>query len=146
MPDGIYLNANNLNGQEMAEKMMEAIRDNEHYYQYFKWREHYSYYAASESADTDPLCTLCSFLNSASKNNQKRVYARFTTWWNDAKDRNVVDDIIVYYNKSNDETIYKSFHNDASHKNTSLKPAVLDESVVNTIANIANELFQHYFN
>lgn len=144
MPDGIYLNANTLSGEEMAEKMMEAIRDKERYYSYFKWHEHYRYYMASESADTDPLCTFCAFLNKASKKNQRRVYARFTDWWNDSKD--IKRDTIVNFSESINKTAYKSFIYDPSVKITNLETVIKDEpSVVQTFVNIVGELFRYYF-
>ncbi|CAH2037198.1 unnamed protein product, partial [Iphiclides podalirius] len=44
MPNGIYLNARDLGAEKLAEKMNELIKDAEQYSQYFRWKDHYSYY------------------------------------------------------------------------------------------------------
>lgn len=140
MPNGIYLNANNLTGEEMAEKMMEAIKDTEIYYDYFKWHGHYSYHIVTDSADTDPLCTFCAFLNDASNRKREQVYARFVKWWNgfDANSKET-GDTIVYYRKSN--TIYNIQSN--TEKTNSYVTGETT-SVVQNVGDFVNNLFSYY--
>lgn len=99
MPAGIYLNGNVLKEEEVADKMMEAIHDKQKYYDYFRWRHYYSYFP-TEGGGSDPLCTLCALLNDESVRNQRRVYARFTQWWNDYRSQTELEDFIVKYEDS----------------------------------------------
>lgn len=83
MPSGSYLNAMILNANELAAKIFESIRNKVKYYDFFRWHSYYSYHMPAESADTDPLCKFCAFLNNASIRYGRRVYERFTQWWNE---------------------------------------------------------------
>lgn len=96
MPDGVYLNANVIGEEEMAMKMNTLIQDKEKYYDYFKWHDYYTYHDATDSADTDPVCAFCAFMNNMTRRSQRRVYARFTQWWNEGSK----DDPLIWYNQS----------------------------------------------
>lgn len=140
MPNGIYLNANNLTGEEMAAKMVEAIRNKEIYYDYFKWHEHYSYHMVTDSADTDPLCSFCAFLNDASSRKRKQVYARFLKWWNGFDEKlDETGDIIVYYRKSDMMYIHSDADEISSHE------TAVTATVVQSVGDFVNNLFNYYF-
>lgn len=99
MPKGIYLNGNTMSEEEVAEKMNDAIKKKEIYYDYFRWHQYYNY-STAEGTDADPLCNFCAMLNDQSVRNQRRVYARFNKWWNEYRSLNDEDDIIVKYEDS----------------------------------------------
>lgn len=146
MPDGIYLNANNLTGVQLAEKMDESIKDKEKYYEYFKWHGHYSYHAVTDSADTDPLCTFCAFLNVKPNEERKQVYARFVKWWNGFDSKvDATEDIIMYFNNSH--TIFKSVL-----KSTTKEPhqpiivQSVTPSIVDGVGDFVSNLLKFYFN
>lgn len=83
MPTGSYLNAFILNAGDLAREISDSIKSKDKYYNFFKWHSYYSYHPPAESADTDPLCKFCAFLNNASTRHRRRVYERFTQWWNE---------------------------------------------------------------
>lgn len=133
MPDGIYLNANVLEEEEMARKMNELIRDKEKYYDYFKWHRYYSYYDATDSADTDPGCAFCAFMNNKTKRSERRVYARFTQWWNDGSK----DDPIIWYDRSvPDEKAFYIVRPNAKSVTT---------SVLQSVGEFVDKLYNFYF-
>lgn len=100
MPDGIYINGNMLTEDQVAQKIREAIRDKQKYYDYFRWHQYYTYHFTAESGDSDPLCAFCAFLNNESNRNRRRVYARFNKWWNEDGNHRGLGDIIVNYDDS----------------------------------------------
>lgn len=134
MPDGIYLNAKALGQEQLAWKMNELIKDKEKYYDYFRWHEHYSYHHASESADTDPLCAFCAFLNDVNKRSERQVYARFSLWWNE----NLQDNAVVRY--ENSDPAYKAFY--IKYGNTNPLTTV---SVLQNVGQFAGQLYNYYF-
>ncbi|CAK1596381.1 unnamed protein product [Parnassius mnemosyne] len=81
MPDGIYLNARDLGAQKLAEKMNELINDPEKYAEYFRWKDHYSYYRRFESLETDDYCRFCSILNEVDLVKKITTYENFRQWW-----------------------------------------------------------------
>lgn len=80
MPEGIYLDANVLTPDKMAEKMNEIINDNNKYYEFFKWHDHYSFHFSGEDRYSREVCRLCAFLN----DNKKRIgiLENIADWWN----------------------------------------------------------------
>lgn len=99
MPDGIYLNGNNLSEDKVAEAMNEAIQDKKKYYDYFRWRRYYTYHPI-HGGDTDPLCEFCAYLNAESVRNKRRVYARVDKWWNEYRTERSTEGLIVDFEES----------------------------------------------
>ncbi|KAJ0177336.1 hypothetical protein K1T71_007345 [Dendrolimus kikuchii] len=81
MPDGIYLNAKQMNVKDLAMRMHELIQSPEEYAQYFKWKNHYSYHRKVESPETDEYCLFCTILNDEEKVKKTTVYEDFQSWW-----------------------------------------------------------------
>lgn len=81
MPDGIYLNARDLGPEKLAKKMNELINDPEKYAEYFRWRDHYSYYRRFESLETDDYCSFCTILNREDLVKKTTIYQNFRHWW-----------------------------------------------------------------
>lgn len=111
MPIFSYLNGVILNADEIARKVFESIKYKDKYYDFFQWHNYYSYHTPAESADTDPLCKFCAFLNNASTRSSRRVYERFTQWWNEFEHKkNMVikpSPIEVYgYSDTNNKSYY----------------------------------------
>lgn len=141
MPDGIYIDATKFTEGELASKMNELIQDKEKYYNMFRWRDYYSYHLVAESGETDPLCAFCAFLNNDSTRIKRRVYARFTEWWNDLL---VANDTIVEYESSGPKI--KSFF---SFKNepAKIEPAKIPStaSVLNGFNDFVDGVYKYYF-
>lgn len=136
MPDGIYLNANEIEEEEMAKKINDAVQDKEKYYDYFKWHNHYSYHDIYESADTDRLCALCAFLNNATVKSARRVYAHISQWWNEVENP-TVNHIFTY------ESAYpgsKKYYKIYPKKNKPTSP-----SVIQNVGQFVEQLYNHYF-
>ncbi|CAG4990550.1 unnamed protein product [Colias eurytheme] len=81
MPDGIYLNALELGTEKLAKKMKELIDDPEKYAEYFKWKNHYSYYRRGESVETNDYCRFCSMLYEDDLVKKTSIYTNFKEWW-----------------------------------------------------------------
>ncbi|XP_041978289.1 alpha-(1,3)-fucosyltransferase C-like [Aricia agestis] len=81
MPDGIYLNARELGAEKLAKKMDELIKNPDEYSEYFRWRNHYSYYRRIESIETDDYCRFCSILNEEETVKKTTIYQNFKDWW-----------------------------------------------------------------
>lgn len=133
MPDGIYLNANVMGEEEMALKMNKLIVDKETYYEYFKWHEYYNYYDATDSADTDPVCAFCAFMNNMTRRSERRVYARFTQWWNEGSK----DNPLVWYNQSDpkEKAFYTVRHN----------VKLFTTSAFQDVSQFVESLYNYYF-
>lgn len=139
MPDGIYLNANEIGEEEMARKMHELIQDKEKYYDYFKWHRYYSYHDVSESADTDPFCKLCAFLNNMTMRRERRVYASITQWWNEEDIKpNKMEDPIFYY--ENAGTIKKSYYMTQINRKTPVTSSPLEN-----VSEFVDQIYNYYF-
>lgn len=136
MPDGIYLNANEIGEEEIAKRINDAIQDKEKYYDYFKWHNHYSYHNIYESADTDRLCALCAFLNNRTVRNARRVYAHITQWWNEKE--NPTEDPIVWYESATPGSIH--YYRTYPKKNKPSPPTVIDN-----VGKFVEELYNYYF-
>lgn len=140
MPEGMYLDAIALGEEALARKMLEIILDKEKYYDYFRWHRYYSYHSLADSADTDTLCTFCAFLNNITMRSERRVYARFTDWWNQYEDvpKMTVNPIFYY---GNADPNVKSYFTRRKHKfETSVTPTVLQN-----VGQFVNHLYNYYF-
>ncbi|XP_075973769.1 alpha-(1,3)-fucosyltransferase C-like [Anticarsia gemmatalis] len=84
LPDGAYLDARKLDPKSLVERMMDAINNTQTYNDFFRWRNHYSYYKASDSTETDYYCKFCSQVNQIMKSKDVKIsyYAKFRKWWN----------------------------------------------------------------
>lgn len=140
MPTGIYINANTMTEEEVAQKMYEVIQDKQKYYDYFRWHSYYNY-APTEGGDTDPLCTLCAFLNGESVRNQRRVYARFTTWWNEYRSPNEEEEFVVRYEDSG--SYIKGI---LTYREIKIEPQVAaTSSTIELVNHFVDDLFNYYF-
>lgn len=81
MPDGIYLNAKELDVKTLVSKMNEGIKNADKYAEYFRWKNHYSYHRQFESSETDPYCLFCTHLNNEEMVNKTTIYKDFRKWW-----------------------------------------------------------------
>lgn len=81
MPPGSYLDANVLGPLELARIINDTIHNKKKYYDFFKWHGYYSFHAHSESAATDEICSLCTYLNDNKHEYVKSVYTRITEFW-----------------------------------------------------------------
>lgn len=86
MPPGMYLDALALGPEALAMKMNDVITHKQKYYDFFKWRRYYSFHEAGESADSDPLCRFCEFLNKRIEMNETNVYPDIVRWFNEKRD------------------------------------------------------------
>lgn len=81
MPQGIYLDANVMQPEELARKMYDIIQDENKYYNFFKWRRYYSFHSPRDSGDSDEVCAFCALLNTKERMNRKSVYRSITRFW-----------------------------------------------------------------
>lgn len=82
MPDGIYLNARILGPAKLAKEMIDIIYNKTRYYDFFRWREHYSFHHVGENQYYNEICGLCEMLNNQTLMEKKTV--RHTNlWWNE---------------------------------------------------------------
>lgn len=81
MPDGIYLDANVLDPENIAIRMNEIIEDKNKYYEFFKWHDHYSFHFSGENRYTEEVCRLCAFLNN--NWNIMSTIEYIADWWNE---------------------------------------------------------------
>lgn len=101
MPDGIYINACDFGPKELANQMYMIMRNNETYYEYFKWHAHYSFHDASETPDTDGVCEFCALLNSSKKShNNTSIHRNFSTWWNNTNALNDIGNCTEHFTDS----------------------------------------------
>lgn len=139
MPEGMYLDAIDLGEIELARKMHEIIQDKKKYHDFFRWHRYYSYHSMGESADTDALCALCAFLNNGTVRSERRVYARFTDWWNEYKNISKVNVNPIFFYGYADPNEKRYF---TRHQN---KFKVLDTpSIANDVGKLVNLLFNYY--
>lgn len=81
MPEGIYLNARELGAEKLAATMKEIIDEPKKYYNFFRWKNHYSYYDRSDSPETDDYCRFCAMANDEELMKTISVYQDFKKWW-----------------------------------------------------------------
>lgn len=85
MPDGAYLDARKLDVKELVQRMVDAIKNNQTYYNFFKWRNHYSYHYLLKSLDTNTFCKFCKKINKLNIVNTSSIldnHTNFLQWWN----------------------------------------------------------------
>lgn len=82
MPDGIYLNARELNPKDLAYEMNRIISNKEKYYDFFKWHRHYAFHGTTEDSHTTHVCDLCAFINVMIERNETKVYDDIALWYN----------------------------------------------------------------
>ncbi|XP_034836324.1 alpha-(1,3)-fucosyltransferase C-like [Maniola hyperantus] len=78
LPPGSYLDVRNTTVEALVATMYESIKNREKYYDFFRWRNHYSIVKAP---GMDP-CVLCELLNNPARLVQKVSYDHFRKWWN----------------------------------------------------------------
>lgn len=81
MPDGIYLNAKDLDVKTLVSKMNEGIKDADKYAEYFRWKNHYTYHRLIKTLETDPYCLFCAQLNNEEMVKKTTIYKEFRSWW-----------------------------------------------------------------
>ncbi|XP_073963605.1 alpha-(1,3)-fucosyltransferase C-like isoform X1 [Choristoneura fumiferana] len=79
LPPGSYIDARKHEPAELAALMAHLISTPSEYYEYFRWRNHYSY---SKSESIDGYCNVCAALNDKEKVLTQSVYEHFRSWWN----------------------------------------------------------------
>lgn len=84
MPDGAYLNANEMKPEALAAKMYEIIRNPSMYYSFFRWKKYYSFHFKNESPETDEYCNFCAMVNNDELMRRSTVYSRLDLWWTGA--------------------------------------------------------------
>lgn len=140
MPDGIYLNANFLTEEQLAERINEAVQDKQKYYNYYRWRRYYTYDFIADVGESDPLCQFCALLNDEASRNQRRVYAGFTSWWNDDDNHKDKEGIIVKYEES--ASHIKSV---VSYRNKKIEMETEPPSPLEQVNSFVGDLLSYYF-
>ncbi|XP_072938427.1 alpha-(1,3)-fucosyltransferase C-like [Epargyreus clarus] len=82
LPPGSYLDARELGAKNLARVMSDVIANKTRYYDFFRWRNHFSYNETSDNAD---VCKLCEVLNDDQMVNTVSVWQNFREWWNGAQ-------------------------------------------------------------
>ncbi|XP_047995886.1 alpha-(1,3)-fucosyltransferase C-like [Leguminivora glycinivorella] len=82
MPDGIYLHGGEIMPSDLAKEMNDIIKDKDRYYNFFKWRNHYSYHPREEAPDSDGLCRICEMLHDETLVTKETVHKDIRNWWN----------------------------------------------------------------
>ncbi|KAG7304791.1 hypothetical protein JYU34_010157 [Plutella xylostella] len=77
LPPGSYIDALQLGPEKLAALMHKVGHDENEYFRYFKWRNHYSF--VDNVNKTTAVCELCSKLN---EDTETSVYTEFRKWWN----------------------------------------------------------------
>lgn len=90
MPDGIYLDAFEMDPVKLAQTMTYIINDRKSYEDMFRWHRYYTYYDPSESPITNAFCVFCAALNDKQRQNEEKVYKNIVKWFNERKDWNAV--------------------------------------------------------
>lgn len=106
MPEGIYLDANVMEPDKMAERMNEIIKDNNSYYEFFKWHEYYSYHFTGGDRYSGEVCRLCAFLNN--NKDQKSILEDIAGWWNEVQPPLPLGDELSYSAETAVETIFSN--------------------------------------
>lgn len=81
MPHGSYLNAYVLGPKKLAKTMNDIIKNNDRYYDFFRWHRYYSLHEPVENADTDQVCNFCAYLNDESNRQETNVYENIIEFW-----------------------------------------------------------------
>lgn len=70
--------------EELAKEIVDIIEDPQRYYDFFKWRNYYTFQDAGADDYRESVCAFCAFLNNWAKRNETRIYKNITQWWNAA--------------------------------------------------------------
>lgn len=65
----------------LAKTMYEIIQEPERYYNFFRWKKHYSFHFKHETPDTDDYCKFCAIVNNKKMMTSYSVYNNFSAWW-----------------------------------------------------------------
>lgn len=83
MPNGTYIDATRMGVMELATEINDIIEDQERYFNFFKWKNHYTYHYPEESYDSDPMCKLCEAISNETMMKNYTVIDDFQEWWNE---------------------------------------------------------------
>lgn len=89
LPPGSYIDARKYEPTELAGLMAHLITTPNEYFDYFRWRNHYSY---SESEPIEDVCNVCAALNDKEKVLTQSVHEHFRSWWNPDWEERCQDD------------------------------------------------------
>ncbi|PZC81326.1 hypothetical protein B5X24_HaOG212938 [Helicoverpa armigera] len=78
LPPDSYLDGTQLGEEILAKVMYEAIHNKTKYYDFFKWKNHYSI----KESEVLNACPLCEFLNNEGWLKTGESYLYFRKWWN----------------------------------------------------------------
>ncbi|KAL0879535.1 hypothetical protein ABMA27_003273 [Loxostege sticticalis] len=78
LPEGSYLNAENTTVQKLAAHIDYSIRNLDVYYDYHRWRNHYT---IKKFDYWQGLCQLCELLHSRASLETFSSYEKFRSWW-----------------------------------------------------------------
>lgn len=62
--------------------MSDIINDPPRYYNFFKWRSHYTFEDTTDSDHRETVCEFCASLNRQIRNKTIQVYRNIARWWN----------------------------------------------------------------
>ncbi|XP_061719918.1 alpha-(1,3)-fucosyltransferase C-like [Cydia pomonella] len=84
LPPGSYLDARELGAKRLAARMAAIINDHKKsngslYFDFFRWRNHYTYKATHRKED---VCNICKLLNDPVALTKTTGYENFRDWWN----------------------------------------------------------------
>lgn len=86
MPEGSYLNAGDLEPEQLAKQMNKIIHDKKKHYDFFKWHRYYRFHNPEDSGYIDEICALCTMINNEIQINRTSIYSKITKWWNHPPD------------------------------------------------------------
>ena len=78
IPEGSYINANELGPEKVAYKIYKLLNDFEAYVDYFRWKNHYYFDEAAKTPDMF-FCDLCTLLNKDQK--KRTTFKNMRRWW-----------------------------------------------------------------
>ncbi|XP_013183655.2 alpha-(1,3)-fucosyltransferase C isoform X1 [Amyelois transitella] len=78
LPPGSYLNGLELGPEKLAITMKEIIDNKTRYYDFFRWRNHFTY---KQGENDTEICNICTALNDPEKVAANSVYEDFRDWW-----------------------------------------------------------------
>ncbi|XP_072945711.1 alpha-(1,3)-fucosyltransferase C-like [Epargyreus clarus] len=91
LPPNSYLNALNFTTEDLATHMNDIIRNRERYYDFFRWKNHYS---IKESPVLD-ACGLCEKMNNPRWLVHIASYSQFRKWWNPAYEDRCMERYVI---------------------------------------------------
>ncbi|XP_059060995.1 alpha-(1,3)-fucosyltransferase C-like [Achroia grisella] len=78
LPPNSYINGLTMGEETLAKIMNDIVKNRERYYQFFKWKNHYT---ITESPVLN-LCSLCASLNNHVWLTHRMSFSKFRKWWN----------------------------------------------------------------